>query len=335
MYSYWYDPGIYLTGKKGKKLRKLENAFAQQLVFVRLANLATQRYKIEGIDKIPTLNERTILQSLLWYGSVVFFTKNDGGLYALPGVPTGDGFNIYGDPGEAWIFSRYNGRIFNSVKLYIPGSDDSVFLKELTGSKQTGHPAGVIVWDNKMRYPFINSTFYYSKCIADCYRTLDITRYWLKRPLLLSGPEELSESVADIINGLEDNPNAVYIKDLVGVQKSTQLFNTNANGQNLQDVTGLLEWYESAYRSQCGIDSNSQIDKKGENLINAEITVNDQYQALSLDENLVEIQTGLDNVNKFFGTDLRVTRNPLLDEEPENEQPDGDKEGDNDGNSNL
>lgn len=311
----WYDPGIFLPANKIKKLRKLENAYTQQLVFVSLANLALQRYHITGLP--DTMSERTILQSLLWYGSVVFFRK-DGNVFALPGVPTGDGYNVYGDPGSAWVFSRYNGKMYKSVKLYIPGSDESVFLKELIGSRQEGDPAGVIVWENSMRYPFINTVAYYSEKIADCYRTLDITRYWLKRPLLLAGPEESAEGVKKVIQDLDENPNAVYLSDKLGISKTTQLFNTNANGQNLQDITGLLEWYESKFRELCGIDSNSQIDKKGENLISDEISVNDQYQALSLDESLKEIQKWLDVVNKFFGFSLRVEKNEII------------KDGDND-----
>lgn len=329
----WYDPGIYLTGKQNKKMRKMENAYTQQLVFVQLCNLALQRYHINGLP--DTISERTILQSLLWYGSCVFFKKDDH-IFALPGVPTGDGFNIYGDPGSAWVFSRYNGKMYDAVKLYIPGSDEAVFLKELIGSKQTGTPAGVIVWENSMRYPFINSVEYFSKCIADCYRTLDITRYWLKRPLLLSGPEESAESVKKVIQDLDENPNAVYLSDKLGINKTTQLFNTNANGQNLQDITGLLEWYESTFRSMCGIDSNTQMDKKGENLIKAEITVNDQYQAISLDESLKEIQKWLDVVNKFFSMDLQVEKNENIEEKTmeedgnENVTKDGDNNGDDD-----
>ena len=316
----WYDPGIFLPANKIKKLRKLENAYTQQLVFVSLANLALQRYHITGLP--DTMSERTILQSLLWYGSVVFFRK-DGNVFALPGVPTGDGYNVYGDPGSAWVFSRYNGKMYKSVKLYIPGSDESVFLKELIGSRQEGDPAGVIVWENSMRYPFINTVAYYSEKIADCYRTLDITRYWLKRPLLLAGPEESAEGVKKVIQDLDENPNAVYLSDKLGISKTTQLFNTNANGQNLQDITGLLEWYESKFRELCGIDSNSQIDKKGENLISDEISVNDQYQELSLDESLKEIQKWLDVVNKFFGFSLRVEKNEIIKDGDSNDDVSG------------
>lgn len=306
----WYYPGIYLGGAPGKnnrkKMRKYENDITFQMTFIRLINEALQRYKINGLPE--TISERVVLQSLLWYGCVVFFEK-DGQLFALPGVPTGSGFNIYGDPGSAWVYSVMNGQYNKEVKLFIPGSDEATFLKQLIGTRQTGQPTGVIVWENKMRYPFINTVWFFSKRISNCYRTLDTTLYWLKRPLLLTGPEEYSEDVKDLIDGMEENPNAIYIRQLMGVQQSTTLLNTNANGQNLQDVTGILEWYENKFRELCGLDSNSQMDKKGENLITAEITVNDQYQEMSLDKSIEEVQKGLDYANKFFGLSMQVEQN--------------------------
>lgn len=305
----WYNPGIYLGGSPGRKnrtrMRKWENDIQYQITFIRLVNEALQRYKIEGLP--DTISQRVCLQSLLWYGCIVFFEKDEG-LFALPGVPAGSGFNIYGDPGSMWVYSTMNGQYNKEISVYIPGSDSDSFLKQLIGNRQKGAPTGVVVWENKMRYPFINTVWFFAKCIADCYRTLDITRYWLKRPLLLTGPEEYSESVKKVIDDMDENPDAIYLKEMMGVQNNTQLFNTNANGQNLQDVTGILEWYENKFRELCGLDSNAQMDKKGENLITAEITVNDQYQQMSLDKVLDEVQEGLENVNKFFNLSLSVVQ---------------------------
>lgn len=325
----WYNPGIYLGGAPGRKsrvkMRKWKNDKQFQITFVRLVNEALQRYSIEGLP--DTVSERVVLQSLLWYGCVVFY-EYEGNLFALPGAPTGNGFNIYGDPGSAWVYSVMNGQFNKEIKLYIPGSDEAAFLKRLIGDSQKGTPAGIIVWENKMRYPFIDTVLFFSKCIADCYRTLDITRYWLKRPLLLTGPEEYSEDIKRLIDDMDENPNAIYIKELVGVDKQTTLLNTNANGQNLTDVTGILEWYENKFRELCGLDSNSQMDKKGENLITAEITVNDQYQQMQLDKSIDEIQKGLDYANWFFGLNMSVTQNKAtevkMSESGENKEGDKD-----------
>lgn len=317
----FYNPGIYLGGSIGKKsrakMRKYENNLQFQITFTRLIGEALQRYKISGLPE--TVSERVVLQSLLWYGCVVFY-EYKGGIFALPGVPTGNGFNIYGEPGSMWVYSLYNGQFNKEIKTYIPGSDENSFLKQLVDREQQGKPTGAVVWENKLRYPFINTVFFFSNCITDCYRTLDVTRYWLKRPLILSGPEEQSENVRHLIEDMEENPAGVYFSHLMGVKNDTTLFNTNANGQNLQDVTGLLEWYENKFRELCGLDSNSQMDKKGENLVTAEITVNDQYQEMSLDKVVSEVQTGLEYVNKFFGLNMSVENNPATEQKTEEKE---------------
>jgi hypothetical protein len=51
------------------------------------------------------------------------------------------------------------------------------------------------------------------------------------------------------------------------------------------------------------------MDKKGENLITAEVTANQMYESLSLDSRLHYINQGLDLCNKFFGTDMRAIAN--------------------------
>ena len=61
------------------------------------------------------------MQSLLVYGAVVFFEEK-GTLLALPGAPSGKGYNMYGDPTSAWVFSR-NGLFNKDLSLYVPGAE--------------------------------------------------------------------------------------------------------------------------------------------------------------------------------------------------------------------
>ena len=76
----------------------------------------------------------------------------------------------------------------------------------------------------------------------------------------------------------------------------------------INSVVSLCEWYENKYREICGIENNGQIDKKGENLIEAEVQTNDQYTDLSIDRILPVMQHYLDNVNSMFGTSIKVER---------------------------
>lgn len=305
---YWYNPLFNIplyhgSGKRtSRKLNRWKNNFLFQITFTRLLNITMETITIDGLP--DTISERVFLQSLIWYGSAVAFKKN-GGLFILPGIPTGNGFNIYGDCGEAWVYSIANGQFNEPVKLYIPGSDENAFLKRLIDGEQTGKENGVIIWDNAMRYPFINTIIYFADSIADSMRTLDVSRFWLKRPVIFGAEESTQLSIDKTIKDMEENNTYTITNGLTGVDK-TQLFNTNVNGQSLADITALIEWYENKFREFCGIDSNTQMDKKGENLITAEVTANQMYESISLDTRLHYINLGLDLVNKFFNTNMHA-----------------------------
>ena len=173
---FWYD-GIWQipldiggSRKNRKRLADFKNMLSFQIVFQRLAEDSVNRYEIEGLPE--TISKRVVLQSLLWHGNVIFFEKG-GNLFALPGCPSGE-YNVYGEPAMAEVYS-VNGYFNEPVKLYLPGSDEASFL-ERTDRTAPAKAKGVIVWENKQRYPFINSVFYYAERIADTLRTLDVVR---------------------------------------------------------------------------------------------------------------------------------------------------------------
>lgn len=298
---------IYLDGASGatkKQLAKFKNAVVFQNQFQVLLQDALNRYHFEGLP--DTVSERVILESLVWYGSVCFFEK-DGGLLALPCVPDGSGFNIYGDVGSVWVFAR-NGVFNKNVKTYIHGSDEDKFLNETNGQVPGGPLRGVCVWENSTRYPFINHTIFYSQAISDTLRALDVCRENLKRPYLIGAPESVVPTIQKTMDDKNDNLSYIVSSGIYKVS-DIQVFPLTQDSSSLDAVTELIEWYQNKYRELCGIENNSQIDKKGENLINAEIDVNDEYTDSSIDKIIPYIQLGLDDVNKIYHTDIKVVSN--------------------------
>ena len=303
----WYDDGwlIFLGNEAGKKTKKklaeLKNVTTFQTQYMRMIQDALERYEIEGVPE--TCDKRVILQSLLWYSNVVIFER-DGALFSLPGAPGGAGFNIYGQPGDAWVFGR-NGKLNEDVRLYIPGADVDAYLNDTSGVA-TGKRRGVIVWENSMRYPFINVVMYYAQQIADTLRTLEVSRRWLKRPVITFADESTVKTVRDYWNKIDDNEDVIIGTGIYDPSK-VKVQEINVNGNNLTACTQLIEWYEAKYRELCGIDSNSQIDKKGENLISDEVEINNDFTDLSVEKLIPYLQEGFDNVNKIFGTSFKVT----------------------------
>ena len=306
----WYEGyfTIPLTGGiQGKvnreKLAKFKNAASFQNTFIRFLSDALMRYQFKGLP--DTVSERVVLQSLLWYGGVAFFEKQ-GTLFALPAAPTGDGFNVYGDPGKAWIFSR-NGQMNEEIKIHIPGGDDDAFLRVLNDGRKTGKGgAGVYVWENAMRFPFIHTVIQYAEAVSDSMRTLDVVRQNLKHPYIVVADETVVPSIKEFFKKRDENLDFIIDSGVFPVDKIKILPLDSANTEQVKDVTGLIEWYESKFRELCGIRSNAQMDKKGENLISDEVHINDSYEDLQVEKLIPYIQKGLDIVNKFYGTSITV-----------------------------
>lgn len=304
---FWYSNmfNIFLSGDgtemTNKKLAKMKNNVMFQNTFARLLQDALNRYKFSGLP--DTISERVLLQSLVWYGSAVIFEK-EGNLLALPGVPSGAGFNIYGDPSECWVFSA-TGQFNEPVKVFLPGSDESSFLKNTLAGRATGQPKGVFVRENALCYPFIRQCIFFSDAIADSMRTLDVCRQNIKQPYIIVAEEAIVNSVREFFKKRNNNEEYIVSSGVFPADKISLLpFETNAD--NLNNATELIDWYENKWRELCGFENNGQIDKKGENLIQAEVDVNDEYSDMGVDKAIKYIQESLDYVNNIFGTNITV-----------------------------
>lgn len=327
----WYDSGfcIYLyAGEIGTASKKKLASMKNRIQFVNTFNVKVQdalgRYKFNGLPE--TVRERVVLESLLWYGCVCFFEK-DGSLMALPCAPNGAGFNVYGDIGSVWVYSR-NGMFNKPVDTYIHGSDELAFLNKTNGSAPSSNEKGVIVWENATHFPFINQTIFFSDAISDAMRTLDVCRKNIKNPYVIVAEESVLPTVQEYFKKRDNNEEYIISSGIFPSDKVSVL-PLVTNSDNLNAITALIEWYEAKYRELCGIDNNSQIDKKGENLIQAELSVNDQYTDLAIDNILPYIQEGLDDVNKLFGTNITVEANRKEQPQPEEEDINEDVQKDN------
>jgi len=302
---FWYD-GLWqvpvdLGGstKNKKRLAKFKNVLAFQLAFSRFVEDALGRYDFEGLPE--TVSKRVVLQSLLWHANVVFFDYK-GSVLALPSAPTGD-LNIYGDPATAETFS-INGMLNERVDLFIHGSDQNAFLaKTLTIGDSTHR--GAMVWENKNRYPFINTVMFYAQAVADTMRTLDVVRANIKNPSIFVAEESVVNTVKKFLSDREDNVDSVISSGVFDPNK-VSVIPYDTKGTSLADVTALVEWYESKFRELCGTRNNAQMDKKGENLIQAEVSVNDDYTEDSVQKCIETMSECLDDVNKILGTNITV-----------------------------
>lgn len=305
---FWYNnlcvPIDLGDGKmNSRKLAKFKNNLAFQTTFSRLLEDSMDlRYDIEG--EPDTVDDRVIKQSLLWHANVVFFERQ-GSLMALPGAPTG-GATVYGRPASSWVYSA-NGIFSECVKLYIHGSDKDAFLQETVDSALSSKYKGVMVWENRTGLPFVYTVMNYAEIISDTMRTLDVIRENVKNPNVFVCEESVVPTVKKYLSDRESNMASVISSGVFDPAK-VQMIPFDSKGTSIKDVTSLIEWYENKFRELCGVDNNSQIDKKGENLVEAEVSVNNDYTECSVEKCIGIIEEGLDDVNKVFGTHMKVRR---------------------------
>ena len=105
------------------------------------------------------------------------------------------------------------------------------------------------------------------------------------------------------------SPYQVFRQDIVNK------FNINpvasaSSSQNLTELVELHNYIIANFFQSIGIKANNVM--KRERLINAEIDTQDDFVQLSLTEILASWQRGFDEVNRLYGTDIRVELNPVL-----------------------
>lgn len=297
----WLAPylSIALPSATNKKINQYKNRQTFQNVFVQNMMTALQRYEITGLP--DTCDERVILQSLLWYGKVLFFRRN-GNIYALPCVNTSDGYTVYGYWRSAnWI--GLNG-MSDRVPLKIPGGTN--FLRKIvSGEEMREADDAVLVRENPIMYPFANYVWQYSEYMADTLRTLDTARMHLKHPYVVTAEQSVVNTVRGWLKDTKDNQDALISTGIFPSDKVT-IQDLSVTGDNVNAVRALYEWYEAQYYGLCGIAHNTGSDKKGENLITAEIGIDEESDSVNIDSRVKCIQQDLGTVNDAFGTNISV-----------------------------
>lgn len=301
--SGWLNPyiNIRLPEASNKKINEYKNKVTEQNVLMHNIAVALDRYYIEGLPE--TCSQRVTLQSLLWYGNVLFFEKG-GNVYSLPCVNATDGYTVYGD----WRFAYWYGLNGESekVKLRIPGNTN--FLKSIvTGKVTIGEDKGVLVRENSTMYPFIQTVFQYSDYMSDTLRTLDTARLHLKHPYVITvnGDKSLVASVKKWLSDTKDNQDVLISTGIFPADK-VNIQDLNISGDIVNSCTSLYEWYESQFLGLCGIAHNAQADKKGENLITPEIGIDEESDNTNLNSCMDYIQAGLDEANNLFNLNMQV-----------------------------
>lgn len=306
----WYGPifgciNLNLNGKapKQSKLAEFRNNVTFQNVFARLVKKGLSRYEIDGLP--DTCSERVIKMALLYHGSVGFFEK-EGNVLALPAAPGSD-ITLYGDMKSMYVYGR-NG--FNEqIPLFIPGGADSKVVDKGISSVSSGkEPRGVWVRENEIVYPFLNYCIDYADKISDTLRTLDVSRFYLKRPGVFVAEEQAVPSLKKFFDSMENNqPYDVVSTGIYDVNKVNLLEGRNT-GDNIKKCTDLIEWYMNDFDNLCFKNSNGNPSKR-ERMTVTEVNSNNEATDAQSTSFVEYLQEQLDFVNECLGTSMTVKMN--------------------------
>lgn len=310
-----------------KKRAKYENQMIFKQVFTDFKNTALHRYHFNGLP--DTVSERVLKESLLYYGTAVFFEKN-GAVLALPGRPAYDP-TMYGDFRYSYVYGA-NG--FNAlVALEIPGGADAAILAKGVGDSQPSGLRGVLVREAyDFSNPFVFTAWNYATRVADAVRSLDVAVRNGKTPGVWLCAQSEVESIRRFNRQMEDNQESIITSGFFPIDKVRYQPLAQDSLTHSQNFMQIVDYWKSAFKEACGIDNLAPNTFKKANLLSDEVGQNDQYTSAVIDKTIDVIQEGLDFANSIFGLDMHVERYKAAGkgEEPAEEKAEG-KEGEEEG----
>lgn len=291
--------------KSYNKIAKMRNQHVFMNEFMHEVDMFMYAFRIDGMP--DTGSERAAKEAILWYGGYVPFEEG-GSVLTLPGLPNGDGLNMYADYAGATVFGADG---FNEqIPLLLPGADKARALAHtIGGGERYKEPRGVLVRANAQMYPFINYLYYFAEAIADTMRSLDVCRQHIKRPFVITAKKAMIPTIEEQDRQVQDNQPFVINTGTFPVD-SIQFTPITGIPECIQAASQLIDWYKQQYRELIGYDNlGGQIDKKGENLITPEVTYNQEATDASLGSLLYWLNIGHEAANKLLGTNLKAVQN--------------------------
>lgn len=301
MYNLGYIQQLGDNNKSIKKIAKMQNNISWMNTLMRAINIALHRYKITGLP--DTIKERDIKRYFLYHGNVILFMQG-GGWFALPGGGMSD-INLNGNPGRAWVYGQ-NG-FSKEVKLAIPGGLESSFARKgISGQIMSDSDEAFYIRENYMNFPFINYAIELSNSISDTMRTLDVARKHIKRPYIFAAPASMKATILAELSNIDNNEECVLSSGVLDPDK-IKYFPLDQNPESIKTATDLIEWYWNLYFELCGINSNSNPDKKAQ-LTTVEVNANNDAVEMQAEQVIQSLQEDFDFFNKRTGHNIKVEK---------------------------
>ena len=265
-------------------------------------------------DGLPESIDPTYFKLCLFLaGRVAVFrdTRGGGELRALD-CATAGAPDVYYMPEQILIVNpTFNGYSYTLT----PGKDCAVIFCRECDRYNYGRQTGGI-------FGLISST---AQLLADITISISVATKNMRLVNIMSANDEntvksIDEAVQRMYNG---EPYITVTANLVDKLEALPI-TAQTNTQQLMQLIQTRQYIYAHFYEQIGLKTHDQMKK--ERLITSEIDEGAELAVFNLADMLAEIQRGIDEANRIFGTEITMQLNPLIAEtlqpaEPDPEQP--------------
>ena len=276
-------------------------------------------FELIKFDDLPETVSETFLKMVLFFnGKVTFFKTVDGELLALYGAPS-EIKDVYYIPTGIIVNNPY----FKTPKSYdLTRGVDCVVVYCTEPDKYTGGRNGGL-------YMLIHKI---ATMLADNDISINVAQKNTRLTNIIAADDTTTKKSVDFAMAqmYAGKPTVCVQSTLVNTLQAVPISST-PNNQYLLQLVELRQYILSQFYASLGIYVHDNMKK--ERLITDEITDGDDMAYLNI-ENIFEcIKQGITEVNAMFGTDIKVSLNPLLvPDDPATPAPASDADQDNTGN---
>lgn len=256
--------------------------------------------RILDFDGLPDTIDPTYLKLSLYQGGrIAIFrdTKGDGALRALDCATAGEP-DIYYMPRYILITNpTFDGYSYQLT----PGVDCAVIYCRECDRYQYGRQTGGL-------FGLIATT---AQLLADNTISLNVaTKNTRMTNILASDRRVTTISLQEAVSRMYDgDPTVVVQSSLIDKLQALPLTD-HTDTQQLLHLLAVRQYIYSHFYEQIGLKTHDQLKK--ERLITAEIDEGVELALFNIDDMISEIQRGIDDANRIFGTEITLRLNPLI-----------------------
>ena len=266
-----------------KSVAQMANNMTFSYYYYKLTLIARSLFKWENL--------RWIEKYLFTSGKCIFYKDPVLG-YMVAGLSEQGGINCYGDPTTVWPVAEnyvYNGeQLVNGDNCYI-------------------------IRNNDLMLPIFPTVRYYSFKLTNIDRAIDVNIEAQKTPTVVRCSDKQRLSLKNAINQRKDNEPVIWTSDDANISDMVSSLDLNPP-MVFKDLQTQKHMILNEIFTDFGIN-NANMDKR-ERMVANEVEANNEQVKASEDVMLKVREEACKQINRIFGTNIKVSRRKL-DEMPE------------------